>query len=190
KSRTRFIMIGIIYVLIAWLVFILSGLGNGLSTLAAATFKNMDADYVVFEQGSRASTAKSLLSGDLAEELLGLPEVQAASPIGIILSSALKENGASDEEKVDIAIIGIEPGSFLEPGVIEGEGLSSERPAHAIVNESLKDAGFRVGDVFQLDGSTEKLTIAGFVRNETYNCWSSGAWRGRSGRRTGRSPSS
>lgn len=181
-SRTRFIMIGIIYVLIAWLVFILSGLGNGLSTLAAATFKNMAADYVVFEQGSKASMTKSLLSGDLAEELMALPKVQSTSPMGIVLSSALKEGGSSDEEKVDIAIIGIEPGSFLEPAVVEGEGLSPERPAFAIANESLKDAGFRVGDVFQLDGSTEKLTIAGFVRNETYNHVASvfvpiGEWR-------------
>ena len=43
-------MIGAILMMISWLVFIyLSGLGNGLSTLSAATFKNMDAQYVVFE---------------------------------------------------------------------------------------------------------------------------------------------
>lgn len=51
-SKMRFLMIVIIFVLLAWLVFILSGLGNGLSTLATSTFKNMKADYVVFEQGS------------------------------------------------------------------------------------------------------------------------------------------
>lgn len=50
-SKTRFLMIAIIFVLISWLVFILSGLGNGLSTLAASAFKTMRADYVVFEQG-------------------------------------------------------------------------------------------------------------------------------------------
>ena len=43
-AKLRFIMIGLILVLISWLVFILSGLGNGLSTLSAATFKNMNAD--------------------------------------------------------------------------------------------------------------------------------------------------
>ena len=168
-SKIRFLMIGIIYVLIAWLVFILSGLGNGLSTLAAATFKNMDADYVVFEKCSKASMGKSLLSWDLSEELANMPNVQAVSPMGISISSALRENGGSDEEKVDIAIIGIEPGSFLEPDVVEGEGLSAERLTYAIVNDTMKDHGYRVGDTFQLDGSTEKLTIAGFVTNETYN---------------------
>lgn len=168
-SKTRFLMIGVIYVLIAWLVFILSGLGNGLSTLAAATFKNMKVDYVVFEQGSRASMSKSLLSYDLSEELLRIPNVEAASPMGITMSSALKDNGNSDEEKVDIALIGIAAGSFLEPDVIEGSGLSDKRPTYALVNDSLKDHGFRLGDRLQLDGSTEILTIAGFVHNETYN---------------------
>ncbi|WP_020156576.1 ABC transporter permease [Caldibacillus debilis] len=168
-SKTRFLMIAVIYVLIAWLVFILSGLGNGLSTLAASTFLNMKADYVVFEQGSRASMSKSLLSGDLAEKLLELPNVEAASPMGIVMATAIKENGGSNEEKVDIAVIGIEPGSFLEPNVVEGTGLAADQPNYAIVNETMKEKGFKLGDTFQLDGSSQSLTIAGFVEDQTYN---------------------
>lgn len=51
-NKMKFLMIIIIFVLMAWLVFILSGLGNGLSTLAASTFKTMKADYVIFEEGA------------------------------------------------------------------------------------------------------------------------------------------
>lgn len=58
-SKMKFSMITVIFVLIAWLVFILSGLGTGLSTLAASTFKTMKADYVVFEEGSQSSMSKS-----------------------------------------------------------------------------------------------------------------------------------
>ncbi len=168
-SKTRFVMIGIILVLISWLVFILSGLGNGLAALAAATFKNMAADYVVFEKGSKASMSKSLLSGDLTAELLEIPDVEAASPMGIIMASAVKESGGQEENKLDIALIGIEPGSFLEPAVAEGTGLDAAHPTYAIVNETLKDEGFRLGDTFALDGTTESLTIVGFVKNQTYN---------------------
>jgi len=168
-SKTRFVMIGIILVLISWLVFILSGLGNGLAALAAATFKNMAADYVVFEKGSKASMSKSLLSGDLTAELLEIPDVEAASPMGIIMASAVKENGGQEENKLDIALIGIEPGSFLEPAVAEGTGLDAAQPTYAIVNETMKDEGFRLGDTFALDGTTESLTIVGFVKNQTYN---------------------
>jgi len=166
-SKTRFVMIGIILVLISWLVFILSGLGNGLAALAASTFKNMDADYVVFEKGSKASMGKSLLSGELTARLI--PGVEAASPMGIIFGSAVRESGDPEEFKLDIALVGIEPGSFLEPDVAEGAGLDAGSPTHVLANESLKDEGFRIGDTFVLDGTTEELTIAGFVRDQTYN---------------------
>lgn len=168
-SKTRFVMIGVIFVLIAWLVFILSGLGNGLATLAASTFKNMDADYVVFEQGAEAAMGKSLLSNELTAQLLGMPNVEAASPMGIIMGSAVKEGAGANEAKADIAVIGIEPGSFLEPEVIEGTGLSGDQPTRVIVNETMKDDGFALGDTFELDGTTAVLTIAGFVKNQTYN---------------------
>jgi len=168
-SKTRFLMIAIIFVLISWLVFILSGLGNGLSTLAAATFKTMKADYVVFEQGSKASMSKSLLSNDLSAALAEMPNVNAVSPMGTMMASAIQGESKSNEDKVDIAMIGIEPGSFLEPAITEGTGLTSEEMTSVIVNETMKDEGFKLGDTFQLDGSPASLTIVGFVENQTYN---------------------
>jgi len=169
-SKTKFMMIAIIFVLVSWLVFILAGLGNGLSTLAASTFKTMDADYVVFEQGSKSSMSKSLLSNDLTAQLAEMPNVDAASPMGIIMASAIKGNSENaNEDKVDIAIVGIEPGSFLQPEIIEGTGLTSGQMTNVIVNETMKDEGFHLGDTFELDGATESLTIVGFVENQTYN---------------------
>ncbi|MDI4649652.1 ABC transporter permease [Cohnella hashimotonis] len=168
-SKMRFLMIAIIFVLTAWLVFILSGLGNGLSTLAASTFKNMDADYVVFEHGSQSSMSKSILSEQTTGQAGKLPNVGAASPMGISMATALTGKSDRNEDKVDIAIVGVSPGSFLEPRVVEGEGLSPDRPDGVIVNATLKDKGFRLGDRFRLDGSTESLTIVGFVQNQTYN---------------------
>ncbi|CAH1220739.1 putative ABC transporter permease [Paenibacillus auburnensis] len=168
-NKKRFLMIAIIFVLISWLVFILSGLGNGLSTLAASAFKNMKADYVVFEQGSKASMSKSLLSNELTQQLTEMQGVTAVSPMGTIMASAIKGNSLKSEDKLDIAIIGIEPGSFLEPSVIEGSGLTPDNLNQVIVNKTMKDEGYKLGDTFQLDGSMESLTIAGFVEDQTYN---------------------
>ncbi|CAI6084892.1 putative ABC transporter permease [Paenibacillus sp. JJ-100] len=168
-SKLKFLMIIIIFVLIAWLVFILSGLGNGLSNLAAATFKNMKADYVIFEEGSQSSMSKSLLSAQRVTEAEKLPNVEAAAPMGSTMATAMKGKSSKNEDKVDVAILGINPGSFLEPNIVEGQGLSSDNPKGVVVNMTLKDEGFKLGDTFQLDGTTESLTIVGFVENETYN---------------------
>lgn len=162
-------MIGIIIVLIAWLVFILSGLGNGLSTLSAAAFKNMKADYVTFEEGSRSSMSRSILSESKVAKLEDQPNVTAASPMGSTMATILKSSSSNKKEKVDIAILGITPGSFLEPKTIEGNPLHQNQSLEVIANNTLKDRGFKIGDMITIEGSLEKMKIVGFVENETYN---------------------
>ncbi|MBL0386913.1 ABC transporter permease [Tumebacillus sp. ITR2] len=169
RNRTRFLMIAVIFTLIAWMVFLLSGLGNGLQTLSAATMKSMKADYLIFEQGSKASLSKSLLAEEVVATASQLPGVEAASSMGSTMATVRKSSAEKSEDKLDIAIIGIEPGSFLEPAVVEGKGLSVNGVTEVIVNDSMKKEGFKLGDTLKLDGSTHELTIVGFVKNQTYN---------------------
>lgn len=60
-SKRRFLLIGFIIVLISWLVFVLSGLGNGLSDLGTAVIRYSDMDLVVFEEDSELALGKSTL---------------------------------------------------------------------------------------------------------------------------------
>ncbi len=169
KSKLRFFMIGVIIVLIAWLVFILSGLGNGLSTLSAASFKNMKADFVVFEEGSRSSMSRSLISESLITELVKQDNVTAVSPMGATMVTVLKDDSSNSNEKIDVTFLGIQPGSFLEPNVVEGNSLNADSSLSVIVNDTLKDKGIEIGDTLIIEGSLETVTVVGFVNNETYN---------------------
>lgn len=62
-SKRRFLLIGFIIVLISWLVFVLSGLGNGLSDLGTAVIRYSDMDLAVFEEDSELALGKSTLPG-------------------------------------------------------------------------------------------------------------------------------
>ncbi|WP_462421876.1 ABC transporter permease [Salinicoccus sp. Marseille-QA3877] len=168
-SKWRFTMIGMILVLIAWLVFILSGLGNGLANLSAATFKNMDADYVVFEEGARDSMNRSLLPEDLINDLMEENNVGDATAMSSNVAVVLKAGEDSDSSKMDVSILGIEPGSFLEPELIEGDALDSNKENQVIVNDTLQNDGVDIGDTLEIEGSPETLEVAGFVENETFN---------------------
>ena len=168
-AKLRFSMIGVIIVLIAWLVFILSGLGNGLATLSAATMKNMDTDYVVYEKGSGASLNKSTISGDLKETLLEVENVKDAALFGQAVAAVSKEKTDESEKKVDVAILGIESGNFIEPTVVEGSPLDPAIPNGVLANITLKEEGYELGDELVVDSSTEVLQIIGFVENETFN---------------------
>ena len=60
-SKRGFLLIGFIIVLISWLVFVLSGLGNGLSDLGTAVIRYSDMDLAVFEEDSELALRKSTL---------------------------------------------------------------------------------------------------------------------------------
>lgn len=168
-AKLRFFMIGIILVLISWLVFILSGLGNGLSTLSAATFKNMDAQFVVFEDGARHSMLRSVISEDLIDEITKVANVEDAAAMGTQTAVVIQENASSDDEKIDVSLIGVQPGAFLEPKVIEGNSLSTEHNLQVIANSSLKNSGIEIGDTLEIEGYTDKIEVIGFVENESFN---------------------
>lgn len=168
-SKWRFAMIGMILVLISWLVFILAGLGNGLSTLSAATFKNMDAEYVAYEDGSRHSMSRSVISENLVEELKASEDVNDAAAMGSHVAVVLKEGVEDDSEKIDVSILGVEPGSFLEPAVVAGKPLTQGDNFQVTVNSSLKDKGIEIGDTLEIEGFNETLEIIGFVEGETFN---------------------
>lgn len=168
-AKWRFAMIGMILVLISWLVFILSGLGNGLSTLSAATFQNMKAEYVVFEEGSRHSMSRSVISENTVHALKAAEDVEDAASMGSHVAVVLKEGNKEDSEKIDVSIIGVEPGSFLEPSVVEGKSLTQSTNYQVIVNDTLKDKGIKVGDTLEIEGFSESLEVSGFVKGESFN---------------------
>lgn len=168
-SKTRFAMIGAIIMLIAWLVFILSGLGNGLSTLAAATMKNIDGDLFIYEEGSEAAMMKTKVSGTIADDIEGKFGVKQAAKFG--QSTIIIQNEATSGEKVknDVAFIGVEPGKFIEPKVVEGQQLDQNDPFGVLIDESLQKKGYKIGDTIVVTSSDIKLKIVGFTTGETFN---------------------
>lgn len=170
-GKLRFTMIGLIIVLIAWLVFILSGLGNGLSTLSAATIKNWEAEHVVYEDGAGANFSKSLLSQSMQSKIEAQPDVEAVAPFSQAVIAIMPIEGiAEGENKEDAALLGIEAGSFLLPEIIEGKAIDPNIKNGVVANVTLRDQkGFEIGDKIAIDGSELNAEIIGFVENETFN---------------------
>jgi putative ABC transport system permease protein len=168
-AKGRFAMIGCILLLISWLVFILSGLGNGLALLSAATFKNIDAEYVVFEADSRNSMMRSAISEDLIDDLIQQSNVEDAAPMGSHTAVVQNENTSSDDEKIDVSLLGVNPGTFLEPEVSEGNALIEGDNSKVLVNDTLKNNGIDIGDTLEIEGSSEVLEVVGFVKGQYFN---------------------
>jgi len=168
-SKTRFIMIGAIIMLIAWLVFILSGLGNGLASLAASTMKNIDGDLFIYEEGSEASIMKTKVSGAIADDIEGKYGVTEAAKFGQSTIIVKKEESKDVKEKNDVAFIGIEPGKFIEPTVVKGNQLDSTDKLGVLIDESLQKKGYEIGDTIIVTSSQLELEVIGITKGETFN---------------------
>ncbi|GEK35241.1 ABC transporter permease [Kurthia sibirica] len=168
-AKLRYGMMTMIIILIAWLVFILSGLGNGLSTLSAATLKNFDAQYAVYEETAGSKFTKSMLSEELIEEIKQQKGVDNVAAFGSSTISVGKTKSKDAADKEDVALIGLEPDTYIMPKIIEGKSISTANKKGVVINDTLKKAGYKIGDTLLVSNATLELTVVGFVKNETFN---------------------
>ena len=170
-SKKRFFLIGFIIVLITWLVFVLSGLGNGLSDLGTAVIRYSDLDVAVFEKDSELTLGKSTLPESVVAEALEVEGVEEAASIATAAGAIYRGVNIDEEtgKKTAVLFVGIEPGSFMEPKTISGENLDEAEPNRVLVDESLMREGFKLNDKITLNGVGTEYTIGGFVSNKTLN---------------------
>lgn len=165
-SWLRFLMVGTIMTLLAWLVFLLSGLATGLATDNASSFQNMKADYIAFEPDTRQSLSRSLLERAEAAKIKQVPGVTATAPLGETLITTQTPAGA----KLDAAVFGIEPESFLAPKIDKGNGLKGQPAGSAVVDKTFLESGqLEIGSKLTDGTSGVALTVVGFTSGQTYS---------------------
>lgn len=158
KNKLRFVLITGVLMLVAYLVFFLSGLATGLKDLNRESVDKWKASGIVLTEESDKSLYQSSM---LIEQL---DDVQADETAILGQISAIAGNG---EEKANVSIFGIKEDEFIMPEVTEGETFTGDN--EVIADSSLKESGFNVGDELQLSSSEEKLKIVGFTDKARFN---------------------
>jgi putative ABC transport system permease protein len=165
-SRLRTGLILAVIALVAWLVFLLSGLANGLANDNGASLTKMDASGLVFEQDTRLFLHRSILPIETVEAVRGIEGVTDAIPLGHLTVTITDESGA---ERVDATVLGIDPTSFLVPDIDSGSTLADAPAGGVVVDEELSRHGFSIGDTFKVTPAGNEFTIVGFTSGEKYN---------------------
>jgi len=159
-------MVVMIIALIAWLVYLLSGLANGLATDNGASLKRMNAQGLVLEADVRMFLHRSVLPGDSVAKVAAVAGVTSATPLGHLTVTVMGENGS---DRVDATVLGIDPGGFLAPKVTSGAALAEAPAGGVVVDEELARHGVEIGDTLRVTPSGETMTVAGFTSGEKYN---------------------
>lgn len=164
-ARFRYLLIGVILTLVAWLVFLLSGLANGLATDNASALINMKADYILLQPGSRLLLHRSLLPEERVAQVSKIPGVKAAAALGQLTATVVRVNSS---EQIDTTILAIDPASFLAPRVEEGQSLMTSPANGVVVDEHFQQHGVKLGDQLKIASSEIIVTVTGFTSGQTY----------------------
>lgn len=157
RNKLKFGLIIGILVLISYLLFLLSGLASGLINMNTEGIKKWKADAIVLNKDANQTVQQSVFKSSDVEDKF--KEEAPLKQIGVIAS-----NGDSEENAL---LFGVTSNSFLIPMIEEGKKFNKDNDV--VIDQSLKDKGFKVGDTITLSQSDEKLHIVGVSESAKYN---------------------
>ncbi|MEV0643815.1 ABC transporter permease [Phytomonospora sp. NPDC050363] len=161
-ARARFTLMGAVIALIAVLMVLLSGLSQGLVRDGVSGLQQLPVTSLAFGHGVASDSAfsRSVITLDTVDSWSRQSGVTQAAPFGSTLINASSSSGV----EIDLALFGVEPGSFLSPKVATGSPLAA--PDGIVVSSTAADAGLRLGDTVTVDRLGTRLTVVGVLADQ------------------------
>lgn len=165
-AKLRYLLIGFIMVLIAWLVLFVTGLAQGLASDNASAMKNMKADYLVMEKEADQRLSRSILTEEQWKDIAAITGDASATPLGVQMATLTRDNTSA---KVDAAFFAIDTDHMLAPEVVEGRMIGKDSANEVLADRSLKEDGLKLGDQVIDQASGEKFAIVGFTEGQSFS---------------------
>ncbi|HHO5065824.1 TPA: ABC transporter permease [Staphylococcus aureus] len=157
RNKLKFGLIIGVLTMISYLLFLLSGLANGLINMNKEGIDKWQADAIVLNKDANQTVQQSVFN---KKDIENKYKKQAT----------LKQTGeivSNGHQKDNVLVFGVEKSSFLVPSLIEGHKATKDN--EVLADETLKNKGFKIGDTLSLSQSDEKLHIEGFTESAKYN---------------------
>ncbi|CDQ41316.1 MULTISPECIES: ABC transporter permease [Virgibacillus] len=163
-AKTKYILIGLIMVLTASLIFIISGLAQGLSSDNASVIQDLQADALIIEEGAEGEIGNSFIPADEREKMI---EAQGGNNNASTLAIRMMNTTINDaDQQIDIALFATERNGILMPDV--AEGMFPQKADEVLADATLKQEGVRLGDQLQVEENTS-YTVTGFTADQRYS---------------------
>lgn len=161
-ARGRFAIMGAVVALIAILMVLLSGLSVGLTNDGVSGLQRMDVTSFAFQKDVSKDSAfsRSVVGPQAVESWQEQNGVAHAAPFGNTLANARTNKGV----EIDLALFGVEIGSFIDPKVAQGSPLAEE--GQVVISATAAEEGIEVGDIIILDPSGIELLVVGILESQ------------------------
>ena len=161
-ARGRFALMGAVVALIAVLVVLLSGLSVGLVNDGVSGLKKLPVTSFAFQDGVKKDDAfsRSVVDTDAVRTWAAQPGVADAAAFGNTLVNGRTDRGVD----IDLALFGVERGSFLDPEVQQGRRLAAN--GEIVISASAAEKGVHLGDSVVLEPSGQHLRVVGILAGQ------------------------
>lgn len=161
-QRSRFVIMGAVIALIAILMVLLSGLAVGLTNDGVSGLQHMDVTSFAFQKdvSENAAFSRSTVDPAAVDIWRQQPGVNDAAPYGNTLVNSRTNQGV----EIDLALFGVEQGSFIDPDVAQGSRLSGE--GQIVISETAAADGIDIGDTIILQPTGVELEVVGILKGQ------------------------
>lgn len=164
QAKLRYFLVCAIMVAILFLVFFITGLAKGLSHADSSSLQSLKADYIVMNKEEDGVLVKSELTPKEVKQIQ--KEVDAhATPIKMYMSSIQQQN----KNDLDIMYFAVDTKEYGNLKIIEGKQIHDLKTNEVIVDQSMKQQGYKLNDTLEDKNSKKEYKIAGFTKDNTYS---------------------
>ncbi|NHM91484.1 MULTISPECIES: ABC transporter permease [Staphylococcus] len=157
RNKLKFSLIVGVLIMVSYLLFLLSGLANGLMNMNREGIDKWHADAIIMNDNANQTIQQSKFkTSDVPNDF---KEKATLKQTAIIAS-----NGRTEENAL---LFGVAPQSFLIPRIIDGKSFQKEN--EVVIDASLKEKRFKVGDTIDLAQSDETLKVVGISESAKFN---------------------
>lgn len=169
RSKGKFAAIVAALSLIVFLVLVLGALADGLFYGATGAVRSTTATAYMFSDDAEGSLVRSRLEAKEVAVAAKAPGVEAAGPVGVLLTG-----GTGPDGPIDLAVFGIDPqGPGAPTSLVDGRLPNEGETGTAAVDERLKEAGVGIGSTIAV--GNEQAKVVGIVKDASYQLQPS-AW--------------
>jgi putative ABC transport system permease protein len=172
RNRGRFLLFSLIIALITLLVLFIAALADGLGNGNREYIQKLNGDLVVFKSNVDLSIGASQLDRAKLTEVKRVSGVKDAGQVNFTSVVLLPD----DSTKLNVAVIGVEPGKPGEPPALQGSQLESKTSRGAILDRNVAlRTDYQIGDeitVKTIQDTKEqlyKLKVVGITDGRQYS---------------------
>ncbi|GIG57061.1 ABC transporter permease [Longispora fulva] len=168
-SRVRFGLLATLVALVAYLVFVMTGLAVGLGEASVSGLRHLPADQLVFANNVQRSLDRSDLPADLGGRLTAAG-ARSATPVGFSMA-----NLAAGDDVVSVGLLGWPTTGPMTGSTPGGGGHQASKAAPGwdgtglLLDRSAADKGLKLGQTVRVQPGGVELTVTGFADLGTYS---------------------